>query len=127
MFIYRLASRQFAGRQQRGSPSLQRKMESCRNSSCLCIRNQIDDCPEVIVHYGAIPADYRIVEIGLPDGWPGEDSGLDTATYGTEWAACEPLSFVYTFGGNPRGAQLPDDSIRRSGHRAHRDRLRGSE
>jgi hypothetical protein len=41
----------------------------------------------VIVHYGAIPADYRIVEIGLPDGWPGEDSGLDTATYGTEWAA----------------------------------------
>jgi RES domain-containing protein len=55
---------------------------------------------EVIVHNGAIPADYRIITIELPDtitvehveddrlpkDWPLETSANLTASLGTEWA-----------------------------------------
>ena len=57
--------------------------------------------PDVGIGDPAVPADYRIVVIelpeslviesidlkGLPDGWPAGDSELETAAYGTEWAS----------------------------------------
>lgn len=58
---------------------------------------------EVIAHHGAIPSDYLMVRIDvpdglavesialedLPDGWPEGDTEAETADYGTERAASQ--------------------------------------
>ncbi|MGO9262463.1 MAG: RES family NAD+ phosphorylase [Bryobacteraceae bacterium] len=98
--MYRLASRLYAANNSEGAQRYGGRWNLPGTPVVYTSATRSLAALEVIVHYGAIPADYRIVVISLPeslviekvelkdlpDGWPDEGSGAETANYGTEWA-----------------------------------------
>jgi RES domain-containing protein len=100
MFVYRLASRLYAANTSEGARRFGGRWN--RRGTPVIYTSAIRSLAalEIIVHYGAIPAEYHIVVIelppsltiesielkDLPDGWPDEDSGREPANHGTEWA-----------------------------------------
>jgi RES domain-containing protein len=101
MFVYRLASRLYAPNDSDGARLYGGRWNEPGTPVIYTSATRALAALEVIVHYGAIPEDYRIVVIELPDrlaienvslddlpeGWPGESSVTETANRGSGWAS----------------------------------------
>jgi RES domain-containing protein len=100
MFVYRLASRRYAASESEGARRYGGRWNRPGIPVIYTSATRSLAALEVIVHNGAIPADYRMVVIGLPDslavenvelkdlpdGWPAGDPGDETTNRGSEWA-----------------------------------------
>jgi RES domain-containing protein len=100
MYVYRLASREYAPDNSEGASRYGGRWNHPETPVIYTSASRSLAALEVIVHYGAIPLEYRIVVVelpqslafenvelkDLPDGWPDEDSGAETANWGTAWA-----------------------------------------
>jgi RES domain-containing protein len=101
MFVYRLASRLYAPNDSEGARLYGGRWNRPGTPVIYASATRALAALEVIVHYGAIPEDYRIVVIelpqglaienvslyDLPEGWPGESSAAETASHGSGWAS----------------------------------------
>ncbi len=100
MFVYRLASRLYAADSGEGAKRFGGRWNLPGTPVIYTSATRSLAALEIIVHYGAIPSEYQVIVIDvprsltietielndLPDGWPDEDSGRETANRGTEWA-----------------------------------------
>ena len=101
MFVYRLASRLYAADNAEGARIYGGRWNRPGTPVIYTSATRSLAALEVIAHNGAIPADYRITVVTVPDhlpietvglgdlteGWPESDSEAKTAEYGTLWAA----------------------------------------
>ena len=100
MFIYRVASRRYAADNCEGARLYGGRWNNAGTAVIYASATRSLAALEVIVHNGAIPTDYRVIVIELPeglsmesvtadelpDGWPGDIPDLETAVHGSEWA-----------------------------------------
>jgi RES domain-containing protein len=101
MFVYRVASRRYAPDNSEGARLYGGRWNNPGSAVIYSSATRSLAALEVIANNGAIPADYRVVVIELPDGlpietvelehlpdgWPANDSGLETAGHGSEWVS----------------------------------------
>jgi RES domain-containing protein len=101
MFLYRVASRRYAANNSEGARLYGGRWNNPGTPVIYTSATRSLAALEVIVNNGAIPVDYRVVLIeipevlstetvaayDLPSDWPDTDSGLKTADHGSEWAS----------------------------------------
>jgi len=101
MYLYRIASRRYAADNSEGARLYGGRWNRPGTPVIYASGTKSLAALEVIVHNGAIPTDYQVVVIELPDAlaikeissddlppdWPGEDAYSITADRGNEWAA----------------------------------------
>lgn len=100
MFVYRLASRHYTPDNSEGARLYGGRWNLPGTPVIYASAYRSLAALEVIAHRKVIPLDFRITVIevpdtllielvelkDLPDGWPEEQSVMDTAAYGTDWA-----------------------------------------
>jgi RES domain-containing protein len=101
MFVYRVASRQYAADNSEGARLYGGRWNNPGTPVIYTSASRSLAALEVIVNNGAIPVDYRLVVIQLPDslsiesvavedlagGWLAGDAGTETADRGSAWAS----------------------------------------
>jgi len=101
MLVYRVASRRYAADDGEGARLYRGRWNNPGTAVIYASATRSLAALEVIANRGAIPADYRVVVINLPDGlsietvgpddlpggWPEADSESKTADRGSEWAS----------------------------------------
>lgn len=100
MVLYRIASRRYAPNNSEGARLYGGRWNRPGTAAIYTSSTRSLAVLEVIVHNGAIPADYRVVLVEVPESvaiefvemqqlarsWPSGSSYLETADLGTEWA-----------------------------------------
>jgi RES domain-containing protein len=101
MFVYRVASRRYAPDNCEGAKLYGGRWNKLGTSVIYSSASRSLAALEVIVNNGAIPGDYHVVVIkvpeglsieiaeleDLPNGWPESDSSSRTADLGSEWVS----------------------------------------
>ena len=99
MFVYRLASRKYPPNNSEGARTYGGRWNMAGTPAIYASTTRSLAALEVIIHNGAIPWDYQVIEIGIPDDvaikemdlkllhdWPDGSTQHATARYGTQWA-----------------------------------------